>query len=187
MSGGVTYCVDEEGELIAVPAEQVPFRPAVYGILIDNGRVILERRGPKNLWRPLGDRLACGQTPAQVLQARFRASTGFVPMPGPLLLLEEQHRVDDEGQAWHLVAMYYALRRPAGSVAMAMMGDKASQREGSQGEVSPGEGSQWVPLEELTPEMMLFGYRAIDAARNADWHSVSERQRDHAPSSSRWN
>ncbi|MDX1687558.1 MAG: NUDIX domain-containing protein [Candidatus Promineifilaceae bacterium] len=175
MSGGVTYCVDEEGELIAVPTEQVTFRPAVYGILIDNGRVILKRRGPKNLWRPLGGRLACGQTPAQVLQARFRASTGFVPVPGPMLLLEEQHRVDEEGKAWHLVAMYYALRRPAGSVAM--MNDRASQ----------GEGSQWVPLEELTAEAMLFGYQAVDAARNADWHNISERQPDHGPSSSRWN
>ncbi len=185
MSGGVTYCVDEEGELTAVPAEQVTFRPAVYGILIDNGRVVLERRGPKNLWRPPGGQLACGQTPAQVLQARFQASTGFAPVPGPLLLLEEQHRVDDEGQAWHLVAMYYALRRPAGSVAM--MDDKASRGEASHGEISHREGAQWVPLDELRPEAMLFGYRAVDAAQNADWHSVSERQPDHDLPFSRWN
>lgn len=170
MSSGVTYCVDEEGALVAVPAEQVTFRPAAYGILIDSQRIVLERRGPGNLWRPPGDRIAHGQTPSQVLQARFRAATGFVPVRGPLLLLEELHRVDEEGQAWHLAVMYYALGRPAGGVAT--MGD---------------EGPQWVRLDELTPEKMLFGYRAVDAARNADWQPVGERLPDYDLSSSRWN
>lgn len=170
MSAGVTYCVDEEGELVAVPAEQVTFRPAVYGILIDSGRVALESRGKRHLWQPLGGRLACGQTPGQVLQARFQAATGFAPERGPLLLLEEQHRVDGEGRAWHLAVMYYALRRPAGGVAT--MGD---------------DGPQWVPLNELTTEMMLFGYRAIDAARNAGWQNVAERQPDFELPSSQWN
>jgi len=170
MSSGVTYCVDEEGELVAVPDEQVTFRPAVYGILIDGQRIVLERRAPSSLWRPPGSRMACGETPAQVLQAQFRAATGFAPVRGPLLLLEEQHRVDDQGRAWHLAVMYYALRRPVGGVAT--MGN---------------DGPQWVPLDELTPEKMLFGYRAVDAARNAGWQSVAQRLRERDLSSSQWN
>ena len=170
MSSGVIDCVDEEGKLVAVPAEQVTFRLAVYGILIDSQRVVLERRPPRNLWRPPGDRLAYGQTPTQLLHARFRAATGFTPERGHLLLLEEQHRVDGEGEAWHLVVMYYALRRPPGGVAT--MGD---------------EGPRWVPLDELTPEQMLFGYRAVEAARNIDRLHVADRPSDYDLSSSQWN
>lgn len=162
MSTGITYCVDEKGDVISVPAGEVTFRPAVYGILIDNQRVVLDRRGEKELWRPPGGRLDRGQTPGQVLQASFRAATGFAPVRGPLLLLEEQHHVDAEGRAWHLAAIYYALRRPAGS--MATMGD---------------EGPQWIPLDELAPEKLLFGYRAIDAARNVQWQDRTEQPPDY--------
>lgn len=158
MNTNITYCVDEEGDVVSVPAREVVFRPAVYGILIDNQRVVLERHGEKDLWRPLGGRLDRGETPSQVLQARFQAATGFAPVRGPFLLLEEQHCVDAEGRAWHLAAIYYALRRPAGS--MATMGD---------------EGPQWIPLDELAPERMLFGYRAIEAARSVHWQDGTER------------
>lgn len=169
MSAGITYCVDDEGELIAVPEGEVIFRPAVYGILIDSQRVILERQGQKELWRPPGGRLSRGQTPDRVLQARFRAATGFAPVRGPLLLLEEQHHVDAEGRSWHLAAIYYALRRPAGS--MATMGD---------------ERPQWIPLDELAPERLLFGYRAIEAARSVHWQDGTEQAPDYdfGPSSS---
>ena len=54
MSAGVTHCANEGGELVAVPAEVVKFRPTVCGILIDNQRVqrvILECHGPPALWR----------------------------------------------------------------------------------------------------------------------------------------
>lgn len=161
MSTGVTYCVDEEGDVVAVPAGEVTFRPAVYGILLDNQRVILERQEQNGLWRLPGGRLDRGQAPSQILQARFRAATGFAPARGPLLLLEEQHRVDAEGRAWRLAVLYYALRRPAGGVAA--MGD---------------DGPQWVPLDDLAPEKMLFGYRAVVAARSLGWQNTVERRQD---------
>lgn len=166
MTAGVTYCVNEEGELVSVPAEDVAFRPAVYGILIDNQRVLLERHGQRALWRPPGGRLDDWQTPGHLLRARFRAIMGFAPIRGPLLLLEEQFRANGEGQAWHLVVMYYALRRPVGSVAA--VGD---------------EGPQWVPLDELAPDEMLFGHRAVEAARNIGWRERTEQPPDDLSSS----
>ena len=142
-------CVDLEGKLVAVNAADVTFCPAVYGILIENQRVLLQQHASSGLWHPPGGRLPEGQAPDRAVRAFFRAATGMLPELGPLLSLEEHYRIDDEGRAWHLSVMYYALTRAPGAMAT----------PGQPEEEQPA----WIPLEALTREQMLLGYPAVQA------------------------
>lgn len=145
-------CYDIEGKPVTVPAESVEFRPAVYGILIEHDQVLLLRHPQTGLWQPPGCILSPQQTPAQALRHHFRRKTGMLPDLGPLLYIEDQNRVDEQGQAWCLSVLYYALERPA---------------TGPSALVSPADPprSELISLSELLRSQMQFGYDAILAGQ----------------------
>lgn len=145
------YCTNSQGSLVPVPAAELTFSPAVYGILIENRRVLLQQHLGTGLWRPPGGILRRGQTPERGVRAFFRAATGFLPDLTSLLYIEEQHRLDERGRPWHLSVFYYGLQRSVeGAVGLASVAD--SQRP------------EWVPVQTLTRTEMQFGYPAVIAA-----------------------
>lgn len=144
-------CLTPAGELVLAPAEAITFGVAVYGILIENDRVLLRRHPETELWEPPGGPLVGRQAPEQGVRSLFRAQTGLVCDPVQRLLLESQHRLDEEGQAWELTVIYYQLERNRGSTITA-----------------PADGSEpplWVPLDELRRAEMQTGYDAVQVAR----------------------
>jgi hypothetical protein len=67
------------------------------------------------------------------------------------LLLESQHHLDEDGQAWKLGVIYYQLQRSRGSTITV-----------------PSNGAEqplWVRLDELQREQVQTGYDAIQIAR----------------------
>ncbi|HEX6385303.1 MAG TPA: NUDIX domain-containing protein [Anaerolineae bacterium] len=143
-------CYDVYGNAIPVAPEAITFRPAVYGIFIEDDHILLLRHPQTALWHPPGSILAPHETPTQAVRYTFRELTGMTPVLGPLLFVEDQYLVDDERRAWHLSVLYYALDRPT-----AMATTLAEMENSSQ--------PDWKPLAELKRNQMQFGYEAIQA------------------------
>jgi hypothetical protein len=150
----VIWCYDALGTAIPVAPERLVYRPAVYGLFVEHGKVWLLRHAANGYFYPPGVILLEYHTPLHALLAHLRQLTGLTLAAGPLLFLEEQYRIDDAGQAWHLSAMYFAVHRPPLAVTMPV-------------ETGTVPDAEWLPLNDVTREQMQFGYQAIQAARRA--------------------
>ncbi len=145
------HCYDQDGELVAVPADDVVFRPAAYGILIENEQILLASNPQTGLWQPPGRILEPHETPTHALKHHLRRLAGLTPLVGPLLYVEDQHRLDEKGRAWHLSVLYYALDRPPyPTMDLTEMETFAAA---------------WVPLADVKRLNLQFGYNAIQAGR----------------------
>jgi ADP-ribose pyrophosphatase YjhB (NUDIX family) len=151
------WCYDASGNAVAVAPERLAYRPATYGLFLEHGEIWLLRHPYTQLFYPPGVILAEHQTPRQALLACLRRMTGLTLATGPLIFLEEQYRIDETGQPWHLSAMYYAVLRPSLAATMPVEANESLEKSWA----------SWVPLNELTREQMQFGYQAIQAARRA--------------------
>ncbi len=145
-------CYDAAGNAVAVAPEAITFRPAVYGIFIENQQVILLAHPQTMLWYPPGRILQNHEVPTQVVRHTFRQVTDMMPALGLLLFVEDQYRVDENGRAWHLSVLYYALNRA--EVTPTTFSGLASTPQ-----------YEWIPLSALRRERILFGYEAIQAGR----------------------
>ena len=138
------------GEMPAhLDMKEAIFRPAVYGVYIENNQVALERHAETGLYYPPGRILEDYETPTQVVRQHFSHLTSMMPLLGPMLSLEDQYRIDQGGRAWHLSVIYYALDRPMSSSMILI-------------EMS---GLAWVFLNDLERSQMQFGYDAVQAGR----------------------
>lgn len=148
----ITLCYNWQGEVVAVAADALKSRPAVHGVFIENGRVLLLHHSPTNLYYLPGGMVDSHERPSDALRHFFRQVTGIMPMLGTLLYTEERFFVDEAERPWQLMAMYYALQRP--STLIATLPEWESDLR-----------SEFVPLETLKRQQLLFGYDAIQAAR----------------------
>jgi ADP-ribose pyrophosphatase YjhB (NUDIX family) len=145
-------CYDAAGNVVAIAPETLTFRPAVYGIFIENQQVVLLAHPQTKLWYPPGRILQSHEIPSQVVRHTFRQVTDMMPALGPLLFVEDQYRIDDEQCAWHLSVLYYALSRTEIAAATFSGRSAAPQYE-------------WVPLSALKREHMMFGFEAVQTGR----------------------
>lgn len=158
----VVRCYDDEGTAHDVAVDSLGFSPAVYGIFIENERLLLLANGRTGLCAPPGCILTANEAPTQAIRHYFRRLTGITPQLGPLLLLEDQFRWLD-GRAWRIAAMYFAVSRP---FTASLHFDET---------LDPDITPQWVDLFDLQRNQFLFGLKAVvaGAARSRD---ASQRQ-----------
>jgi ADP-ribose pyrophosphatase YjhB (NUDIX family) len=145
-------CFDDMGQVIEVHGGAVGFRPAVYGILIENEQVLLQPHPENKLWRPPGKVLDVEESPTSAVLRCFQAAAGITPVITGLLLVEDRCWLDGNGQLWQLSVLYYALKRPTAGAAGLINFDSPARPE-------------WFPLENLTRDKMLLGYEAVEAGR----------------------
>jgi len=145
-------CYDIFGNPVPVSPEALIFRPAVYGIFIENNQTFLLKHPQTELLYPPGHMLAEDETPTQAIRHQFRDLTGMTPKIGPMIFLEDRYFVDDEHRAWHLSALYYALERPKTTATPLSDIDHTNHPE-------------WIHLDNLQRHQMQFGYEAIQAGR----------------------
>lgn len=145
-------CYDRDGRSFPVDPEALTFAPAVYGIFIENDRVLLMRQPPAERWQLPGGILNQLETPTQAVRHHIRNLTGITPMLGPLLAVEEQYHLDADRQAWHLSVMYYALDRPPLTATTLAEIEGDAERE-------------FVPISTLHRQQLQFGYDAILAGQ----------------------
>ncbi|MBK7893853.1 MAG: NUDIX domain-containing protein [Candidatus Promineifilaceae bacterium] len=145
-------CYDIHGNAVPVAAEAITFRPAVYGIYIENTQILLQKQPQTGLWHPPGTMLAPSDTPTQAIRHYFRQIAGLTPVIGSLLFVEDQYFLDEARRAWKLSAMYYGLERPLTTATTLTESDEANQIE-------------WVPLANLQRTQFQFGYEAVQAGK----------------------
>lgn len=145
-------CYDIHGNAVPVAAESITFRPAVYGIFIENSQVLLQKQPQTDLWHPPGTMLTTSNPPTQVIRHYFRQITGLTPVIGSLLYVEDQYFLDEARRAWKLSAMYYGLERPLTTATSLTEEEETTQ-------------TQWVPLADLQREQFQFGYEAVQAGK----------------------
>lgn len=150
------YLYDPWGKLQQAPLTDVIFRPAAYGILIENNQVLLQRQPETGGWTLPGGIVPAAETPAQALRQAVRLAAGLVPEIGPLLFVETLYRSENDA-AWQLATLYFALHRPHAAYAMIEF-DTPAQPE-------------WVSLNTLQREQLQFGYDAICAGQA--WRRLS--------------
>ena len=145
------FCADLHGRLTPVPSASLQFSLAVYGILIENNRVLLQVEPQTGLFYPLGGRFAAEQPPSQALRQLVYAATGISPVVHQLLLMREEVVLDGQKRAWRLSVAYYILERPLNGRSNLIDFDTAAKPE-------------WLPVAKLGREQMQFGYDAIQLA-----------------------
>lgn len=146
----LTRCYDDDGRAYLVAAESLQFSPAVYGIFIENNRILLLRQAGAGLYTPPGLLLPDHEQPGQAIRRYFRRLTGMTPVLGSLLLVEEQYRWVT-GQGWRLAVMYYALQRPFTATIHLNP------------ETATGAAPEWVDLIDLQRRQFQFGFKAVAA------------------------
>jgi ADP-ribose pyrophosphatase YjhB (NUDIX family) len=145
-------CADPHGLMVPVSEKNITFRPVVYGILIENNQILLQRNAVSFLWQPPGGTVLAGETPKQALRQHVRLATGIIPQIGTTLLVESTYRIDNQEQAWHDSILYYNLARPTVGFAGLIDFDNVDRPE-------------WVSVNQLRREQMQFGFNAIEAGK----------------------
>jgi ADP-ribose pyrophosphatase YjhB (NUDIX family) len=142
-------CYNDAGEVTAVPYAALQFRPAVYGLLLERGELLLIPHAETLGWRLPGGMMNPNETPEQALQARFREITGITPQIERLLLVDERYYLDENGQGWRLADMFFAVQRPSTRLDSMLATDYEPR-------------PQWVELTNLQRPQMELGYAAVN-------------------------
>lgn len=140
------------GQMEAVSASDLIFRPAVYGIFIEQDQILMLHNSERGLLHPPGRIVAENEEPAQAIRHYFLELADITPIVGALLFIETQYRKEDD-QAWQLSALYYAIKRP--SLASISFPNEETSK------IQP----QWFQLDSLERTQFQFGFEAVQAAK----------------------
>ena len=147
----LVYCCDSSGKIFPIPSDQLLFRPAVYGVLLENTQVLLQAHPQTNRWHLPGGFVEREQAPDQALRQHFRAATGMMPLIRSVVMVDDLFYYDGQ-HGYRLSVLYYLLDRPdSGLVNLIDFNNEAR----------PG----WIPLSSLDRADMQFGYDAIQNAQ----------------------
>ncbi|MGL4611931.1 MAG: NUDIX domain-containing protein [Trueperaceae bacterium] len=103
-----TACVSLFGELISIPTSQLFFRPCVYAVMIQNGKVLLVRNETTNKFSFPGGGINLGEPLHKALHREVREEVGIDIIAQEFLHFEEAffyHNPTDE--AMHTLAFFF--------------------------------------------------------------------------------
>lgn len=143
-------CYDPHGQPVPVAAHTLTFSPAAYGIFIENNEILLLNDVPNGWLTWPGAVLQVGERPYHVVSRVYHLLTGVVPLVGPLVFMEDLYQVDDNGRAWHLLAMFYWLERPSAT---------SFSLSPATANLQP----QMIPVDFIQRSQLQFGYQALQA------------------------
>jgi len=134
-------CERLNGEIIQVPREALIFRPAVYALIVEGGRVLLLRMRANGKYHLPGGGIEPGEHIEESLVREVREETGLdVQITAFLQFKETFFFYDPSGHAYHGLHFYYACR--------ALYDEILPDDEVQDG---TAEKPRWVPVETLSP------------------------------------
>ncbi|MBI5135510.1 NUDIX domain-containing protein [Candidatus Uhrbacteria bacterium] len=108
-------CHDRDGNLYTTPRERLVFRPSVYGVIIDNGKILLSKQ-----WGGYdfpGGGVEIGETISQALQREVKEETGLEVEVGHLITADTSfYKQWDADRYFHAVLLYYRCRVVGGAL-----------------------------------------------------------------------
>lgn len=100
-----------------VDASELVFRPSVYGVLVENGKVLLSKQWDGYDWP--GGGVDIHETIEQALKREFWEETGLKVEPQQILLADSVFYKNRNGGKWNMVAIYYQCKKIAGDLSIA--------------------------------------------------------------------
>ncbi|MDJ0754064.1 MAG: hypothetical protein QNJ45_11130 [Ardenticatenaceae bacterium] len=144
------YCQDEFGQLFPIPHDAVEEKTAVFGILLEGQKVLLQVNPVTDLLELPGGVLENNQSFDQGLRQLFRGATGAETTLGDLVFVNQSfHKVETGGVKQ--ANLFFRLWRATTSKRHFIDFDNPLR-------------PQWVPLRELERSKLQFGFDAIHAA-----------------------
>lgn len=135
-------CKNNFGETVNVPKEKFYFRPSVYGMILDQGKVVtMENKSNKKLWFP-GGGMEVGEKMEEGLKREIKEETGLEVEIDRLLLTKENffyYQPLDE--AYHAF-LFFFLCRPKSSILIKdeLVDDLESKKP------------RWTDIDKIKPE-----------------------------------
>lgn len=117
MADETVWCstIYRDAEKVPVAASELTFRPSVYGVLIDQGRVLLH--GYMDGYDFPGGGLSPGESLQGGLRREFFEETGVTVDVGKLLFVTQDFFIHPATQKpYHTVLMYFACSNPRGEI-----------------------------------------------------------------------
>lgn len=143
-------CTTLYGSQRRVPRSALRFRPSVYALIINEGRLlVVGTRSTGRLFLP-GGAIELGEPALDALRREVREETGTLIEVGPLLHWDESFfHYDPTGESWHGLLLFFVCQAQS---------DALSQRY----QVDDDEADQprWVDLQSLQVDTMQEAARA---------------------------
>jgi len=151
--GKKIVCHDIKGEETAVDSNQLIFRPSVYGILIEDGKVLLSKQ-----WDGYdfpGGGVNMNETLEEALKREFIEETGLEIEIGKVMccgtsFFDPKYSKKSKGQYWNCQLIYFLVKQVGGEISI----DNCDENE--KGYINLPE---WIELEKIND---LKIYSSID-------------------------
>jgi 8-oxo-dGTP diphosphatase len=108
-------CTDKDGQEFWVSKKRLSFRPAVYGFLIEKGKLLLARQ-----WDGYdfpGGAIEIGETIEEALVREFKEETGLKVKVGEIVLAHTSFfRLKFKKENVHSILLYYLCQRVGGKI-----------------------------------------------------------------------
>lgn len=141
------------GEVVEVETEDLRFRPSIYGLVIQDGKILLCPQWDG--WDYPGGGIDKGERLQEALVREVREETNLIVRPLKLLDVSDNffQPTFAKEQHWHSIKIHYACEYVSGEISAEgfMEYEKTYMKE-----------AQWVPLEE-TPKLKFYNSSDNDA------------------------
>lgn len=135
-------CTDKDKKEYEITADQLSFRPSVYGVIVDNGKVLLARQ-----WDGYdfpGGGINLGETIEEALIREVKEETGFDVKPLNLIGCEADfHKMTFNQNFAHCILIYYQCKIIGGKLSKDNL--DAASHENEYMDIA-----QWIDFQEVS-------------------------------------
>jgi 8-oxo-dGTP pyrophosphatase MutT (NUDIX family) len=153
MKKNKVICYDINGNKKEVDIKDLKFRPSAYGILIENGKILLSRQ-----WGGYdfpGGGMEIGETIDEALEREFWEETGLKIKRGQSVICENSFFVPPflEGESWNCQLLYFLCEK---------VGGELSKNNFDEHEKKYADMPEWVDLDAV--DKLKF-YNSVDSVK----------------------
>lgn len=133
-------CRDLWGDEVEVSAEELMWRPGVYGVLIEGEKILLSKQ--RDGWDFPGGGIKLGERVHEALVREYKEETGLTVHPKKLVTMEDNFFQPkfDLSQHWQSIQLYYTCEYVSGEISTE--GFEKHEKEYMQA-------AEWVPISEV--------------------------------------
>lgn len=144
-------CVDIKGDNHKIAIDKLQFRPSVYGILIEDNKILLLKQ-----WDGYdfpGGGIEIDETIEQALEREFWEETGIKVKQDKLITCETSFFLTPKGKALNSILIYYTVKKISGEISINNIAKSEQEYIGI---------PEWINLEKI--EQLKY-YNSIDSIK----------------------